>query len=381
MPNLKITQLDPVSSPDDTDIFESVQDVPTTPVNKKITWTLIKSFLKTYFDTLYSAIGGGGQTLYDIIVAPSGGDYTSLSQALNNALEGQTIFVRSGIYEETEIVDFYNYESNINIIGENKKDTIIYWPSTTYNICLSTGVKNPSFFNLTFKSNVSGSTIINGSGGGFIFNNCIFNASSSGVSMWMNLTSNTSDFKSIKGCYFIGSPYNASYSLNITAYYLLFENNFFYTSTADNSTLINCAGSYCSILNNIIYSNRRNVINLGGQYQTLVGNIIYSSDSAGSRSILIISGDGCTISSNEILSLKDMVSSAYYPVYITGSRNILNSNRIGRTSNATYNTGIYVINMSGSYNSLTGNVVGKVSSGNHINDTGTGNSDVGNVKL
>jgi hypothetical protein len=34
-----------------------VQDVTTTPVNKKITWTTIKTFLKTYFDGIYQAVG------------------------------------------------------------------------------------------------------------------------------------------------------------------------------------------------------------------------------------------------------------------------------------------------------------------------------------
>lgn len=63
MADLKITQLDAVETPVDTDLLETVQDVATIPVNKKITWTTIKAFLKSYFDTLYAPIGGGGGLL------------------------------------------------------------------------------------------------------------------------------------------------------------------------------------------------------------------------------------------------------------------------------------------------------------------------------
>jgi hypothetical protein len=61
MADTKLTGLDAVVTPVDADLIYTVTDVSTTPVPKKGTWTVVKGFLKTYFDTLYAATG---QTFY-----------------------------------------------------------------------------------------------------------------------------------------------------------------------------------------------------------------------------------------------------------------------------------------------------------------------------
>jgi hypothetical protein len=54
MADLKITEMEAVSTPVDADILEMVQNVSTTPVNKKITWLKIKQFLTIFLNTQFS---------------------------------------------------------------------------------------------------------------------------------------------------------------------------------------------------------------------------------------------------------------------------------------------------------------------------------------
>ena len=60
-------------------------------------------------------------------------DYTTIQEAVDNCIDGDTIFVYSGTYNENLTIT-----KSISIIGENKNTTIISYPdydsSTQFNI-------------------------------------------------------------------------------------------------------------------------------------------------------------------------------------------------------------------------------------------------------
>ncbi len=83
---------------------------------------LIAGFLLVGFSVIYNSIKSEdtvGNTLY---VGGSGeGNYSSIRDAINNAINGSTIYVYSGKYYENISIN-----KSITLIGQNTKDTVIY---------------------------------------------------------------------------------------------------------------------------------------------------------------------------------------------------------------------------------------------------------------
>jgi hypothetical protein len=115
MADSKITELTELTEVADGDLLVIVDDPSGSPITKKITRA-----------NLVAGVGGG-QTLYECVVATSGGDYTTLGAAI---AAGKTrIFIRNGTYSESgnPIIP-----SNCVIHGQSRNGVIIDVDGTTY---------------------------------------------------------------------------------------------------------------------------------------------------------------------------------------------------------------------------------------------------------
>ena len=86
--------------------------------------------------------------------ASGGGDYTYIQWAIDNASEGDTVFVESGVYYENIRIN-----KTINLIGNSRKNTTIYGERNYRIVAISADWVNISGFRLT-----------NGSTGIYLFN-------------------------------------------------------------------------------------------------------------------------------------------------------------------------------------------------------------------
>jgi len=110
------------------------------------------------FATMNDA-GGGGQTLFDAIVAPSGGDYTTIQAAIDAGKK--TIFVRNGTYNITSAITLTD---KCQIIGESKEETII---DAGGNNIVAIHIEGSNFHQSGSIAINNGSTTVTGSGTNF----------------------------------------------------------------------------------------------------------------------------------------------------------------------------------------------------------------------
>lgn len=123
-------------------------------MNKKIGLMLVISAIVVLFTTISGCLSEESpqsNATEDIVVIEDKGTYQSIQEAINDALDGDTILVGEGIYNESLLIN-----KSVTLMGKNKDTTIIDGSKTGDVIFISADFVN-----------ISGFTIRNGSSKGF----------------------------------------------------------------------------------------------------------------------------------------------------------------------------------------------------------------------
>lgn len=206
---------------------------------KKVVAMLISSNLLLGALIIFSIVGTCEGNFENILYVGGSGDgnYSSIQEAINASSEGDTIFVYSGLYNESILVN-----KSINLIGENKESTII------------SGKNKFDVITITdYLINITGFTIQDGQGFGILFF-CIgycniyqnnINSNRIGISIsgsiYSNIFNNTISNNSEIGLDIASSsddllgPIDILKSENNTIYHNNFINNSQHTNDASNN--------------------------------------------------------------------------------------------------------------------------------------------------
>ncbi|MGN1362767.1 MAG: hypothetical protein ACI4VU_03465 [Methanobrevibacter sp.] len=178
---------------------------------------------------------GRGFTNYTIYVSNNGSDsrgngskenpYQSLSRAISNALNGNTIYINSGTYEGYGNSNLY-ITKNITIKGYNGPVTIKTYINNNIFTIEEWGTLN--LYNVKFSSDNKNNPniIINSNGGDVNLENCSFNNILSPKLVYIkhgyhsngNLFINNTSFKDISGIGIYGNPSIRIYNSNFTGF-------------------------------------------------------------------------------------------------------------------------------------------------------------------
>jgi len=81
-----------------------------------------------------------------VVAADGSGDYTTITEAMSAASNGDTIYIKDGEYKETVVVNKY-----VHLVGQSKQGTILYQDIGDYNNCPIL-ITQGSVCNMTIKS-------------------------------------------------------------------------------------------------------------------------------------------------------------------------------------------------------------------------------------
>jgi nitrous oxidase accessory protein len=235
-------------------------------------------------------------------------DYPTITAAIGNTTDGDTIFVKKGIYEEP-INQTLVINKSISLIGENVNETklILHPPLIPYVMFPDTRlvVHDYAIKIETKQASLIGLTITSDGGGIFVSGDA---AVLTGNRVNMGVSIEADGVKIISNTM---TPITVSGDNNTVA-----NNNLSNPSPGDG--FISCEGSYNTIANNTILGYTSSASNVDGRFNVFYGNTI-------EKGGIGINGDDNIIGKNNITGGEGTGINIYLE---TGSNNMVFANRV-----------------------------------------------------
>lgn len=315
--------------------------------------------------------GTAGQILYTHLVAPTGGDFTSLSACLAVAVAGDTIFIKPGSY--TEAGGTFS-QANLTILGAGTETVLL---TLGANLVLSGNYLKLS--GVTIDNGASYQTQIAGQFSALTQNHIMGQANGYFNSNYYYNSYSNNKFEATGGaavCFFgprnriVGNHFITPHMsgggvwLNANS---TFAGNFLYRQSnnfGSSGTLLNAGGEWVSVTGNVFFGGNGAIF--ASDFRcSFVGNTVYQ---AGSTGVQVI--DGCTVSANAI-----HMGYAGSGIYINDSAGGYGATVVGNMVTSSSNPlagaiGIQV-NASGSDALISGNTISDVATGISIGSGAT----------
>jgi len=306
----------------------------------------------------------GGQTLYSAVVATSGGDYTSITDAL--AAGKYYLFVRNGTYTEAGAIS--NATNNITIIGESPNAVIISMGANNFTLSGT----NVLLQNITFSTTTSAISI---SGTYSRTINCNITSSGTTNVIWTQ----NGMYAAVNGCNFLDTSVavitSAAQRVAVRGQYNRFANNYVKVRYGtSNATAID--GSYAIASNNAFEAHTavgtKNLVSGAGNFALFSGNYLYGLSGndycltvngassvtgnfieRGLRGIYCYGGVATTITGNSIYMAGS--TGTTYGIYLDNGYQTVSGNNIIGAANT--NSVAIFVNSSCDANNISGNYI------------------------
>jgi hypothetical protein len=311
----------------------------------------------------WATITASGQVTYNVIIASSGGDYTSLNAYFTaGATAGDRILIRDS---HALTASISSSVANLTIVGQGKNDVVIDL-SSGYSLTLSGA--NVTIRDIGFSCGTSTSAKVTLSGDYHNVEN--INVVSSAVHV--DTFNSSGSYGTVTGCNFI-SAYASTSTSGVFCYfqsqYGHYTNNYVTGKTTGStaSTALIRLSAYAQFVSNTIVVSSSSAADtvclwVGGTATSVTGNSFYSSASTTQKPQAIVSNG-----TYQAISANTVTGAWQNGVKITTNSCVISGNVL-YTTNSSGAEAVYV-DTGADYTTITGNYIEGWATGIHIQST------------